>query len=145
MRQRKAAKRRQEKQAQAEARRAAREHAKQLAAAATAARQERAERAAKALEAKGVDATGDALWTQKQKELQKAAAQRAEADQKSALQGLLKQPRPRELLAQWLLTVHSANASDLAQAIGVDKDVRKSRRMATRCLRFAHLQPVCRT
>lgn len=123
MRQRKTAKRRQAKQAQAEARKAAREQAKQMAAASEAARQERAERAAEALAARGVDTTGDTLWTEKQKELQKEAALRAAAERKSVLQSMLKEPRARNLLAQWLLTVHSVSASELAQVLGVDIQV----------------------
>jgi len=143
MRQRKTAKRRQAKQAQAEARKAAREQAKQLAAAAETARRERAERAASALAAKGVDTSGDTLWTQKQKELKEQAVARAAAERKQATQSLLKGAAAREALAQWLLSVHSVNAQQLADAVGIEEQVCK---FALRPLRLLATSLIsCRT
>ncbi len=123
LRQRKSAKRRQAKQAQIEARRAAREQAKQLAIAAEAARRQRAEKAASVLAAKGVDVSGDTLWSQKQKELDSQAAARHAAEAKGVAQQSLKTAAAREALAKWLLTVNAAPISTLAQNLGVDDTV----------------------
>jgi pyruvate/2-oxoglutarate dehydrogenase complex dihydrolipoamide acyltransferase (E2) component len=120
LRQRKASRRRQAKQAQTEARRAARDQARQLAVAAEAARKERADKAALALAARGVDTSGDALWKEKQQELAAQAVTREHTARKATMQATLQTQPARAALARWLLTMHSVPLDQFAAALGVE-------------------------